>query len=98
MTIVRWVGYANLGALLMASGLPYDSDAGRDTLHALRRSCAVKRICNRRALPKSARRLRRPARAFRRRMLPAARVRAGISIATVPQRDPHAPGIGEQDQ
>ena len=23
------IGYANLGALLMASGLPYDSDAGR---------------------------------------------------------------------
>ena len=32
------LGYANLGALLMASGLPYDSDAGRDyagTLTAL---------------------------------------------------------------
>src|SRR5579884_701464 len=24
------LGYANLGAMLMASGLPYDSDAGRD--------------------------------------------------------------------
>ena len=24
------LGYANLGALLMASGLPYDSDSGRD--------------------------------------------------------------------
>ena len=24
------LGYANLGALLMAAGLPYDSDAGRD--------------------------------------------------------------------
>src|SRR5207248_5007488 len=24
------LGYANLGALLMASGLPYDSEAGRD--------------------------------------------------------------------
>src|SRR5256885_17019519 len=24
------LGYANLGALLMASGLPYDSDGGRD--------------------------------------------------------------------
>src|SRR5262249_20797156 len=24
------LGYANLGALLMANGLPYDSDAGRD--------------------------------------------------------------------
>src|SRR5258708_28963111 len=24
------LGYANLGALLMATGLPYDSDAGRD--------------------------------------------------------------------
>ena len=25
------LGYANLGALLMARGLPYDSDAGRGT-------------------------------------------------------------------
>ncbi len=29
------LGYANLGALLMASGLPYDSDAGRDFAAAL---------------------------------------------------------------
>src|SRR5450631_1519538 len=29
------LGYANLGALLMASGLPYDSDAGRDLAAAL---------------------------------------------------------------
>ncbi len=29
------LGYANLGALLMASGLPYDSDAGRDMAAAI---------------------------------------------------------------
>src|SRR5580658_1587600 len=29
------LGYANLGALLMASGLPYDSDAGRDLAASL---------------------------------------------------------------
>jgi len=29
------LGYANLGALLMATGLPYDSDAGRDYAAAL---------------------------------------------------------------
>ncbi len=29
------LGYANLGALLMASGLPYDSDAGRDVAGAI---------------------------------------------------------------
>jgi ribonucleoside-diphosphate reductase alpha chain len=29
------LGYANLGALLMASGLPYDSDAGRSTAAAI---------------------------------------------------------------
>jgi len=29
------LGYANLGALLMANGLPYDSDAGRDTAAAI---------------------------------------------------------------
>src|SRR2546422_8720743 len=29
------LGYANLGALLMANGLPYDSDAGRDYAAAI---------------------------------------------------------------
>jgi ribonucleoside-diphosphate reductase alpha chain len=29
------LGYANLGALLMAFGLPYDSAAGRDLAGAL---------------------------------------------------------------
>src|SRR5213075_2517723 len=29
------LGYANLGALLMASGLPYDSDAGRSYAGAI---------------------------------------------------------------
>ena len=29
------IGYANLGALLMASGLPYDSDAGRSLAAAI---------------------------------------------------------------
>ena len=29
------LGYANLGALLMSRGLPYDSDAGRDYCAAL---------------------------------------------------------------
>src|SRR5256885_16854121 len=29
------LGYANLGALLMSRGLPYDSDAGRDYAAAL---------------------------------------------------------------
>ena len=29
------IGYANLGALLMARGLPYDSDAGRDYAAAI---------------------------------------------------------------
>src|SRR5438552_17693547 len=29
------LGYANLGALLMSRGLPYDSDAGRDCAAAL---------------------------------------------------------------
>jgi ribonucleoside-diphosphate reductase alpha chain len=29
------LGYANLGALLMSRGLPYDSDAGRDYAAAI---------------------------------------------------------------
>src|SRR5208282_2699919 len=31
----RGLGYANLGAVLMASGLPYDSDAARDVAAAI---------------------------------------------------------------
>ena len=29
------IGYANLGALLMYEGIPYDSDRGRDTAAAI---------------------------------------------------------------
>ena len=37
------LGYANLGALLMSRGLPYDSDAGRDYAGGHhRRSCAAR--------------------------------------------------------
>ena len=56
------LGYANLGALLMSFGLPYDSATGRDLAAALRRSCAVRRICNRRLWRQIARRLARPRR------------------------------------
>ena len=38
------LGYANLGALLMSMGIPYDSDQGRDWAAASRRSCAARRI------------------------------------------------------
>ena len=48
------LGYANLGALLMARGLPYDSDAGRDFAAASPPSCAAKPICSPRASPKIA--------------------------------------------
>ena len=51
------LGYANLGALLMSFGLPYDSEAGRDL--AARDDGdhdAARRICSRRSSPRSARR------------------------------------------
>ena len=40
------LGYANLGALLMAAGLPYDSDAGRDYA-----SCVTAIMCGEAYLP-----------------------------------------------
>ena len=44
------LGYANLGALLMASGLPYDSDAGPRLRRChYRARCTAKRISNPRA-------------------------------------------------
>jgi len=42
------LGYANLGALLMASGLPYDSDAGRDYA-----ACVTAIMCGRAYLQSS---------------------------------------------
>ena len=45
------LGYANLGALLMAAGLPYDSDAGRDYAACVTAIIAAKPICNPRASP-----------------------------------------------
>ncbi len=48
------LGYANLGALLMATGLPYDSDAGRDYAacvtaimcgEAYKQSCVIAEQC-----------------------------------------------------
>ena len=53
------LGYANLGALLMAMGLPYDSDAGRDFAAAL---TAI--MCGQ-AYLQSSRWLRRPAAGLR---------------------------------
>jgi ribonucleoside-diphosphate reductase alpha chain len=56
------LGYANLGALLMAFGLPYDSAAGRDLAAASPRSCAARPICSRRSSRPTARRWPRPRR------------------------------------
>ena len=47
------LGYANLGALLMARGLPYDSDDGRDyAARDHRRSCPARPTRSRRASPR----------------------------------------------
>jgi ribonucleoside-diphosphate reductase alpha chain len=45
------LGYANLGALLMAMGLPYDSAAGRDLPPRSPPSCAARLICSRPSSP-----------------------------------------------
>ena len=49
------LGYANLGALLMSRGLPYDSDGGRDyagAITALMHGAGVRRVGARRARPR----------------------------------------------
>ncbi len=56
------LGYANLGALLMSFGLPYDSEAGRDLAASMTAIMCGQAICSRRSLPRSARRWPRPRR------------------------------------
>ena len=54
------LGYANLGALLMAFGLPYDSDAGRDFAATLTAIICGEAYCSRPRIAESARRSLRP--------------------------------------
>ena len=91
------LGYANLGALLMAFGLPYDSDAGRDfaatlTVHPLRRRLLAV-LAHRRSLPRPrSSHAAHPAGAHRRRSLP----RLLRQPRALPRRHPHAPRRGQQ--
>ena len=92
------LGYANLGALLMASGLPYDSDAGRDYAACLTaimcgeaylQSARMAEACP--SLTASGDRL---GRCHHRRRLP----RLVRQSRAIPRRDSHAPRFGEPHQ
>ena len=91
------LGYANLGALLMAFGLPYDSDAGRDfaaTLTAILcgdaywQSARIAETC----APLGAATPHHPAVRDYRRRLP----RLLRQPRAIPRRHPHAPRRGQQ--
>jgi ribonucleoside-diphosphate reductase alpha chain len=91
------LGYANLGALLMASALPYDSDAGRDYA-----ACVTAIMCGEAYLQSARIAEQCPARPpattkaqgdeSDRRRLP----RLLRQPRAVPRRHPHAPRLGQQ--
>ena len=102
------LGYANLGALLMAAGLPYDSDAGRDYAacvtaimcgEAYLQSSRIAESCPRvgsshRAHTKRPGRNQPGRKRHARRSLP----RLVHQPRTVPRRNPHAPRERQQHQ
>ena len=91
------LGYANLGALLMAFGLPYDSAAGRDLAAAL---TAI--MCGQAYLQSAVHGGKLPVAhlrhsAHRKRGTPGRRMpRVLCEPRAVPRRDPHASRRGEQ--
>ena len=94
------LGYANLGALLMAFGLPYDSDAGRDfaaTLTAILcgeaylQSARIAETC---PSPRRRHAAHRKAAQAQRRSLP----RLLRQPRALPRRHPHASRRGQQDR
>ena len=93
------LGYANLGALLMAAGLPYDSDAGRDYAacvtaimcgEAYLQSSKIAELCQ----PLAPATADHASRRDHRRRLP----RLVRQSRAVPRRHPHAPRFGQQHQ
>ena len=100
------LGYANLGALLMAAGLPYDSDAGRDYAacvtaimcgQAYLQSSKIAELCpaissSNRANTKRPSRNQPRLKRNARRSLP----RLVHKPRTIPGRNPHAPRLGQQ--
>ena len=100
------LGYANLGALLMASGLPYDSEAGRDYAacvtaimcgEAYLQSARIAELCP--SLEPAADRTKSAfangqvaASTVSRRRLP----RLLSQPRALPRRHPHAPRLGQQ--
>ncbi len=93
------LGYANLGALLMSFGLPYDSDAGRDFAGALTailcgdaywQSARIAETCPPLG---AATPLTQQAQAYRRRL-----PRLLRQPRALPRRHPHAPRRGQQDR
>ena len=92
------LGYANLGALLMAFGLPYDSDAGRDFAAALTAiMCGEAYLQSARIAEQvPAPRVRHAAHAAQRRTHGRRLPRLLRQSRAVPRRDPHAPRRGQQ--
>jgi ribonucleoside-diphosphate reductase alpha chain len=91
------LGYANLGALLMAFGLPYDSDAGRDFAATLTAILCGDAYWQSAASPRPARRSAPPrphpaGRRSHRRRLP----RLLRQPRALPRRHPHAPRRSQQ--
>jgi hypothetical protein len=103
------LGYANLGALLMACGLPYDSDAGRDYAACVTAIMSAVEPHRRTVSPANARNRaneKRPRRHESRkcgwrngRLARSARWRLPRLLhqsRAVPRRDPHAPRFRQQ--
>ena len=100
------LGYANLGALLMAAGLPYDSDAGRDYAacvtaimcgEAYLQSASIAELCaplTPATETVSTRLGITDAAQHARRSLP----RLVHQPRTIPRRNPHAPRLRQQHQ
>ena len=97
------LGYANLGALLMACGLPYDSDAGRDYAacvtaimcgEAYLQSSKIAELCQPLVPATDRRRSRRRSQRHARRRLS----RLLRQSRAVSRCHPHAPRFGQQDQ
>jgi hypothetical protein len=105
------LGYANLGALLMAAGLPYDSDAGRDYAacvtaimcgEAYLQSSKIAELCQPLAPATATGALnelcRKPTCSGSKRHARRSLPRLVHQPRAVPRRHPHAPRLGEQHQ
>ena len=102
------LGYANFGALLMAAGLPYDSDAGRDYAacvtaimcgQAYLQSSKIAELCEPIAPATEATRKGLAENNLGEKVTPRSSLpRLVHQPRTIPRRDPNAPRLGQQHQ